>query len=177
MIVLGEPAVSGAGMAPAIPFVQAVGNDSGGNCNVFRTVPSPATAKNSITVGSLVPGTNSLSGFSSRGPTDDGRIRPDLVATGGHTSTLPGDGYGFKTGTSMASPVVTGIAALLIEEWRWLYTLDQPLTQPLPPHKVKAILIHTATDLGLPGPDYSFGWGRVNAREAVDLARANYVAS
>ncbi len=163
--------------ATPIPFEKAAGNERqmGAPCGNFGTIGSPATAKNAIVIGSLNPGTNNNLASSSRGPTNDGRLRPDLAATGCHTSTDLGNGYSGKCGTSMAAPVVTGIGALLLEEWRFLRTIDEGVVDPFPPHTLKAILIHTAEDLGLPGPDYAFGYGRPNAQAAVDLLRADFV--
>ncbi|MGE3163858.1 MAG: S8 family serine peptidase [Planctomycetota bacterium] len=176
-VVLGDPTAPNP-IAP-IPMIQSVGNErsQGAPCGQFGTVSSPATAKNSITVGAVGSNGFTMTAFSSFGPTRDGRIRPDLVATGCVTSTEPGGGYGGRCGTSMASPVVTGVSALLLEEWRWLYHPDVPVPKPIPPHTLKAILIHSATDLGPAGPDYTFGWGAVNAKAAVDLIRADFVST
>ena len=73
----------------------------------------------------------------------------------------------------MATPVVAGSSALLIEQWR--STRGAGAT-PLP-HTVKAILVHTSTDLGNAGPDYSFGWGALDAQAAVDLVIADDTAA
>lgn len=176
-IVLGEPAASGGSPEPSIPFVMAAGNERqmGAPCGQFGTIGSPATSKNSITVGSLDGTGVATLGSSSLGPTDDGRIRPDLMALGCTTSTDLGNSYGGRCGTSMASPVVAGVAALILEEWAWLHQPDIFDPATFPPHTLKALLIHTAVDLGPVGPDYTFGWGRVNAQEAVDLLRADFV--
>jgi hypothetical protein len=131
-----------------------------------------------------------MTGFSSFGPTDDGRIKPDISAPGcrsngpgaivstgfrdnnGNDRIDPGEArnsYSQMCGTSMATPVAAGATALLVEQWR---RTRGAAARPLP-HTVKAILVHTATDRGNNGPDYRFGWGSLDARAAVDLVRAD----
>jgi hypothetical protein len=145
----------------------------------FNTISSPATAKNPIVVGSidsdLYPASlDPISSFSSFGPTDDGRIKPDLVAPGAHNtaeginSTASNDGYLQMSGTSMAAPLVGGIVALMEQGWEQK-TPNNSFEPHLFPHTAKAILIHTAKDLGNPGPDYKYGWGLVDGKKAIDL--------
>ena len=146
----------------------------------YRTVGVPATAKNVIAVGAIHSDDNSMTAFSGWGPTDDGRLKPELVAPGdevggdgGITSTVPDGPYGVLVGTSMAAPAVSGVTALLIEDYRRLYLDQTPL-----PALVKGLLVHTAEDLNdatdwfQPGPDYASGYGRVQARVAVDQLRS-----
>ena len=124
-----------------------------------------ASAKNIITVGA-VDDNGGLTHFSGWGPTDDGRIKPDLVANGtGIFSTFTNNSYGVMSGTSMAAPAATGTLALLTE----LYS--RHFTNNLGAATAKALLIHTATDLGNAGPDYQFGWGLINANAAATLIR------
>jgi len=177
-------------------FFEAAGNErSPGKCNStnsppypFGTISSPATAKNSISVGAInsAVGTTStaiglVSSSSSWGPTDDGRIKPDIVAaacrndTGGPTSTSRPTSTvnnGYRQGgcaTSFATPIASGATALLIEQWKKIQGSN---SRPLP-HTVKAILIHTAIDGGNEGPDFEYGWGALNAKAAVDLVTEN----
>jgi subtilisin family serine protease len=89
-----------------------------------QSIWSPGVAKNALTIGNVQDsGSNSvgeLSGTSSRGPTGDSRMKPDLVATGAVvTSAQAGttDGYVDKSGCSMATPHVSGIAATLLEHY------------------------------------------------------------
>lgn len=143
----------------------------------FETISYDALAKNVITIGSVSdavnggsrsPASASLSGFSSTGPTDDGRIKPDVVANGeGIYSTTSGSdsAYGTLQGTSMSSPNAAGSAALVAQEYIRLFG------RAMRSSTLKGLLIHTADDLGNPGPDYRFGWGLVNARAAADLVR------
>ncbi len=106
---------------------------------------------------------------SSRGPSTDGRIKPDLVAMGeNHLSTASANGYQIGNGTSAAAPTVAGIAAQLYQayrEWTGGYNPQAAL--------VKACLLNTAEDLGHPGPDFKHGWGRVNAFRAVKVLEEN----
>jgi len=132
----------------------------------FTTIGITASAKNVVSVGAIF-NTKGLASFSSVGPTLDGRIKPDLVAKGvGQFSSLPGTGYGVQQGTSMSSPVVAGIAGLLVQQWRNSMNGTNPTTDVL-----KAVMINGAEDLGLAGPDYSFGFGLINARAAADAIR------
>ncbi|MEQ8702852.1 MAG: GEVED domain-containing protein [Phaeodactylibacter sp.] len=101
---------------------------------------------------------------SSRGPAIDGRIKPDLSAHGqGNYSTRPDNGYGPGGGTSAASPSLAGTAASLVHAFRSLHNQDP--TAAL----LKGTLLNTADDLGRPGPDFDFGWGRVHAGRALEV--------
>ncbi len=161
---------------PRIPVISAAGNERGSEapCGEFGTIASPATAKNSIVVGATLTGTDDSYFSSSYGPTRDGRLKPDLVASGFIGSTDLGNGYSFQSGTSVSTPIVSGIAALMIEEWRWLRTIDEGVFPPFSPRTIKAVLLHTAQDLGLDGPDYKFGFGRADAQAAIELLRSDY---
>ncbi len=105
---------------------------------------------------------------SSRGPTDDGRIKPDITGAGIniYSSTGVSDAsYAFLSGTSMSGPNVTGTAGLLQQYWNQLFT-DQPLRSAT----LRGLIIHTADEAGPePGPDYTFGWGLMNAARAANL--------
>ncbi len=158
-------------------IIWAAGNERQppGYCGqTYGTLAPPASAKNHICVGAINSNDESMTEFSSWGPTDDGRLKPDIVAPGcqvggdgGITSTNDSGGYYAQCGTSMASPAVTGICALLLEDW-----LVQFPGRSLPHNStLKALLVHTAADLGNAGPDYRFGYGAVRARRAVDFLR------
>jgi hypothetical protein len=137
----------------------------------YETMGVTASAKNAIAVGALnaTGSSATIASFSSRGPARDGRVKPDVVARGVSVfSTIPTDTYTRMQGTSMASPVVTGIAALLTEQWRKTFAGATPL-----PEQMKALLIAGVTDLGNPGPDYTYGFGMVDAKKSVDLILAD----
>ncbi len=149
--------------------------------NGFETIGFNAVAKDVITIGSVAdavtggvrdPSLAAISYFSSCGPTDDGRIKPDLVANGEFlTSSLSSSdsAYGIYSGTSMATPNSTGSAALLIQQYGSLFP-----GQAMRSSTLKGLLIHTADDRGNPGPDYKYGWGLVNVKAAADLVRDHF---
>jgi subtilisin family serine protease len=142
----------------------------------YESISYAALAKNVITVGAVEDavsdGARSLaqagmSAFASWGPTDDGRIKPDIVANGvGVYSPLAGGdaAYGNYSGTSMASPSAAGAATLLLDLYRREFS-----GRIMPASLLKALLIHTADDLGTPGPDYRYGWGLIHAERAASL--------
>ncbi len=158
-------------------IVWAAGNErQGSRCDVegygdyYSTAP-PGNAKNQIAVGAINSNDDSMTWFSSWGPTDDGRLKPDITGPGcqttddmGVTSTSISNGYITFCGTSMASPAVAGVSALIIEQWRILH----PGMPDMRNATLKTILANSAVDLGNPGPDYQFGYGSVRAQPAVD---------
>ncbi|MGH2823425.1 MAG: S8 family serine peptidase, partial [Thermoleophilaceae bacterium] len=195
------------------PMVEvfAAGNDGDaveGNFNEgYGTISAEGSAKNVITVGAsegvrpsgtdgcgtpnqAADNARDIVDFSSRGPTDDGRLKPDLVAPGSHvTGAAPqhpgytGDRtctpfiagstlYSIVSGSSQSAPQVSGAAALVR---RWY---EQTHPGPPSPALTKALLINTATDLagGLngkgdtvaAGPNTDQGWGRVNVGNVFD---------
>jgi len=138
----------------------------GERCDGPYDIISPiGVAKNIITVCATTD-TDEMTDFSSWGPVDDGRVKPDLCANGESlTSTLPNNRYGKKGGTSMASPSAAGAAALLFEHFK-NETGENPTAATM-----KALMIHGARDLGRPGPDYEFGWGLIDAKASADLIK------
>ncbi|MGE5294514.1 MAG: S8 family serine peptidase [Solirubrobacterales bacterium] len=153
-----------------ISIVWAVGNEGGWN-----TILCTAAAKNIVAVGATNSDDNSLWTWSNKGPTKDGRIKPDIVSSGCEThggsiwSTLPCNRYGGSCGTSSAVPSVTGVMALILSDWRATHDID-----PIP-STIKGILIHTAMDLGETGPDYAYGYGLIDAKNAIDLVRKDSI--
>ncbi|MBI3831558.1 MAG: S8 family serine peptidase [Planctomycetes bacterium] len=124
-------------------------------------------SKNITTVGAIDSSKN-ITIFSSTGPANDGRVKPDVVADGLSLKSTWGTGdtdYQQDSGTSMASPVTTGITALLLEAYKKKFGNfpDDPLV-------IKGLLIHTAEHIGPnPGPNYVYGFGSVDAQAAVDF--------
>jgi subtilisin family serine protease len=124
------------------------------------SITDPGNAESVITVGAThrsMPHHYGVSYFSSRGPTGDGRAKPDLVAPGEKiVAPVPGQGYEVMDGTSMAAPHVSGAAALLLARHRELIGH---------PARVKKILCDTATDLGR--ERYFQGHGLVDVLRAI----------
>jgi PKD repeat protein len=120
--------------------------------------------KNVLAVGNLTD-TDQLNFSSSRGPADDGRIKPNICAVGTSVnSTIDPNTYDVKTGTSMSCPGVAGSIAILYEAYRDLNDGQNPSAA-----LVNAAIMNTAEDLGNPGPDFEFGWGRINVRRAYQI--------
>jgi subtilisin family serine protease len=165
---LGEPVIA----------TWAAGNERGGSARCgsgYRTTAPPSNAKNPIHVGATNSDNDLITGFSSFGPSDDGRIKPTLSAPGCEAlsgasvySSVPYYGYTGMCGTSMATPAVAGVVALMLERYHAIAGAD---SEPLP-STIKALLIHTAADRGNPGPDYQYGYGRVDGVAAVNLLTA-----
>ncbi|MFN5219194.1 MAG: S8 family serine peptidase, partial [Sphingomonadales bacterium] len=148
-------------MYPYLSHQFSSGNSRGSNCATggYRTINSGfQSAKNIITVGALQ-FNDGNSTFHSYGPMRDGRMKPEICAMGVNVySTMPGNSYqGGWNGTSMSCPGATGTMALLYERFKQLNSNKKPLN-----HTLKAIVCNTADDLGNTGPDYAFGFGRIN---------------
>ncbi|MEX0608752.1 MAG: S8 family serine peptidase [Balneolaceae bacterium] len=138
----------------------------------FKSVNSASLSKNVLVVGAVkstsgdytdLLSIESLNG-SGFGPTDDGRIKPDLVAPGDglYTSDSASNAsYGTSSGTSAAASVVAGSAALIAEHYQNLFS------GVLSSAGMKALLSHTADDIGNTGPDFKFGWGMLNTERAA----------
>ena len=143
-----------------VVVVAAAGNTGNG---AALSINDPGNAEEAITVGSThrdMPHVYGVSYFSSKGPTGDGRRKPDLVAPGERIiSCSPGGGYVERSGTSMAAPHVSGaIAAFLSVRREYIGR----------PEKVKRIFLRAALDLGR--EPYFQGAGLVNLMGALQSA-------
>lgn len=173
--------------APYYLIVKSAGNDRTDIGDGTRPPDGPydclepkSVAKNVLTIGAVEhidgdytgPDDVVMSAFSSWGPTDDGRIKPDLSAIGVDVfSTLSGgvDVYGTFSGTSMSAPNTTGSLALLQEYYAQLYSGNYMLSATL-----KALAIHTVNEAGAsPGPDYEYGWGLLAVDKAANIITKN----
>ena len=170
-----------AASAAGLVVVAAAGNDGPDPC----TVGSPGSASGALTVGSMAdygrPG-EPPTGFhlvfdSSRGPTTDNRIKPDVVAPGEEITSANGnpvtknvEPYQTLSGTSMATPFVAGVALLMLDR-----------AGGLTPQEVKTKIMQTAVDwgrggvsatpaAGSTGPDVDYGAGRLDAYQAINAA-------
>ena len=153
---------------PYLQFVFSGGNNGSGNCNYGagagwgNITGGYKQGKNVIACGNL-DALEVLDPSSSRGPSADGRIKPDICANGrDQMSTNENNTYQVGGGTSAASPGIAGIFAQLYQAYK---EINSTSTAPAP--LIKAALLNTAEDIGNPGPDFTYGWGRVNALRAV----------
>ena len=144
----------------------------------YDCIPTEGNAKNILTVGAVSPVTNytgpssvTITPVSSWGPTDDGRIKPDVVAKGQGMFSTGGtadDNYYTSGGTSMSAPNVAG-TLLLVQQ---LY--EQVSGKYLRNSTLKGLTIHTARECGpAEGPDYMYGWGLVDAGAMADVIIGN----
>ncbi len=117
--------------------------------NATESLMNIADAKGAITVGALYWKTNTLEPFSSRGPTADGRIKPDIMGPDGVTTT----GYSPFFGTSAAAPHVAGLAALIAGS-----------NPSLTADELAAVLENTTVHLGAPGKNGVYGYGQAEAK-------------
>jgi|GEM_PF-133215 len=186
-----------------------------GDAGFYDTVAPPGTSKNVLTVGSCEDVFNTVgsnlfigfgptsvvnaSSFSGAGPTDDGRIKPDLVAVGSPSQTIrqplglmsgsplapvitapnsaTNNNYSVGIqGTSFSAPAVTGALGLVMERRAQLYP-TLPASQAWRGSTLKAIAINTCDDVGpAEGPDYRLGYGVMNARRAALAVDADFAS-
>ncbi len=169
--------------APYFLMMVAAGNDGNDNASngshldgnsSYDKLSGHATAKNNMVVANgqdaNINGDGSLNSVSintssSEGPTDDYRIKPDITGNGtGLYSTYESSNtaYNTITGTSMASPNVTGTLLLLQEHYN---DLNGGFMRAA---TLKGLALHTADDAGPVGPDAVYGWGLLNAKKAAE---------
>lgn len=174
---------------PNFLIVTSAGNDRGegpnnagvggnperdGGADGYDCISGFSLSKNLLTVGAVWeclnytgPNSVTMTDFSSWGPTDDGRIKPDIVAKGRNVYSCTGtsdNSYDQYSGTSMSSPNATGTISLLQELYK------QYFNTPMLSSEAKALVINTADECGsYTGPDYKFGWGLLNAERAANV--------
>lgn len=172
--------------APYYLMVVAAGNDGNTNYNgsplagnsAYDKLTGHATSKNNLVVanaqdanidgsGNLV--SVSINSSSSEGPTDDYRIKPDITGNGTSVTSSyesSDSAYGTITGTSMASPNVTGSLLLLQEH------ANNTFGNYMRAATLKGLALHTADDAGPTGPDAVYGWGLMNSKRAAETITA-----
>lgn len=148
---------------PNVLHVFAAANDGQSNCfpyhNGYRTVNGGfASAKNNIVVANKGKATIQVNPTSSKGPTRDGRIKPEITAIGTDVyAPIADQNYVESSGTSMAGPNVAGAAILLQEYFKTIYgTLPNS-------HLLKNVLINAADHLNTEGPNFQYGYGLLNS--------------
>lgn len=107
-----------------------------------------------------------VSAYSSFGPVDDGRIKPDIAGNGASilsTDSYSTTSYHTSSGTSMATPGVTG-SLLLLQQYN-----EQLYGSYMKAATLKGLALHTADDVDVQGPDYKMGWGVMNTKKAAEV--------
>jgi len=168
--------------APFYLMVNAAGNDGTANYNTqpldgvagYDKLTDHSTSKNSLVVanaqdanvdsaGNLI--SVYINSSSSQGPTDDYRIKPDITGNGTYvysTYDTSDTSYNSITGTSMATPNVSGTLLLLQQHYNNLNSNYMKAAT------LKGLVLHTADDAGPSGPDAVWGWGLMNAKRAAE---------
>lgn len=159
---------------PGLTNVFAAGNSGGLTCPPFLSryhtvLGGYQSAKNVVTVGATTD-TGFISGFSSRGPVKDGRLKPEVTAMGQRVaSASSNNGYFYNQGTSMAAPAVTGGLSLLYQRYKQLNSGANPKNGLM-----KALLCNGALDKGNAGPDFDYGFGWMNLLRSIDMLENNH---
>ncbi len=143
----------------------------------FESISGSSVSKNVLVVGAVQSSVNDFSVLNSItpadksgfGPTDDGRIKPDIVVpSGAYTSSASSNSaYSTSSGTSSSTAAVAGSVALIREHYQNLNA------DTLSSASIRALLAHSADDVGVEGPDYKMGWGLMNTERAVRFLSAN----
>lgn len=162
---------------PKLFHVFSAGNSGGGTCigvtNYGSITGGYKLGKNLMTIGNIDVN-DRLASSSSRGPSVDGRIKPDVCAIGTSVyTTLSNNRTILSDGTSFSCPATAAVATQLYHAYSDLNGGQIPDAA-----LIKASILNTAYDLGNVGPDFFYGWGRINAwRAYLILKNKNYIKS
>jgi serine protease AprX len=174
------------------PYYQpvfAAGNDRGSSVNSgksgFDLLSQAGVSKNVITVAAIrqvsnydaiQPSDVELADFTSFGPTDDFRIKPNIATKGVNvysSSNTSNNAYVTESGTSMATPGITGVIMLLQQHYSNLNPSSTPDKNYMLSASVRGLISHTADEIGDDeGPDARTGWGLINAERAAAVLTA-----
>jgi serine protease AprX len=155
--------------AAGIVVVVSAGNTGRYGCGSVDY--PPAIYDSSFSVGATDEHDN-IADFSSRGPADHTNLlKPDISAPGqGIISSVPGGGYDEKSGTSMAAPHVSGLVALLLSARPYLTGQVEAIETQIEQNALPLTTLENCG--GVPGsqiPNYTFGWGRIDALETISF--------
>lgn len=161
---------------PKLMHVFSAGNSGTTNCGYGagsswgNVTGGHKIGKNVIATANIT-ATDGIASSSSRGPSADGRIKPDIASVGSSVySTIDPNTYGYKTGTSMAAPGVAGAMTQMFQAF-----VETQGSEP-DGGLLKAFLMNTADDLGKPGPDFIYGYGRMNILRGIrDIENTQYI--
>lgn len=139
-------------------------NSAGNNGSLPTTISAPADGDSVLAVGA-VDEYGEITGFSSRGPSGDGRIKPDVSAPGSwvYAAGVNGNEYTYTSGTSFSCPITAGAAALLWEAFPQASNMD-----------IFEALRMTATQADNPNNDY--GYGIIQVKDAYDYLDSQFAA-
>ena len=175
---------------PYYSVVKSAGNDRSTNSlnqvalkGGYDLLTGMSCSKNGLTVGAVEsvlnytsPDSVLMSSFSNYGPTDDGRIKPDIVAQGVNVyscSSTSDTSYISLQGTSMSAPAITGLILLLQDVYN-----DFNPNNYLKSASIRGLICHSAREAGfLPGPDYEYGFGLADGFSAANIIKNNGVTS
>ncbi|MDC0257581.1 S8 family peptidase [Crocinitomicaceae bacterium] len=154
---------------PTLIQVFSAGNSNNQNCgygagNQWGNITGGHKIGKNVIATANLDNDDGIVSSSSRGPANDGRIKPDIAAHGaGQMSTDPNNTYAAGGGTSAAAPGITGVLTQLHHAYEEMNgtTANSAL--------LKATVMNTANDLGNEGPDFIYGWGKINGLKAVQL--------
>ncbi len=157
-----------------LPFVAA-GNEQQNNGNSsaggFDIITGATAAKNVMTVGAINLN-NTMSDYSNWGPTDDGRVKPDIVTLGTAINVPKYTGNSAYTGvdasssgTSYAAPAAAAAGLLLQQYYKSIFGTYMKAAS------LKVLMLHTADEAGNAGPDAKFGWGILNVEKAAQTIK------